>query len=121
MLGEPLMDEVRLSFYEHPQHDSTLLQVSRNSVTFSNYGYSRSPAELSPVRISITPLPAGERAHARGILREHALPELRDWLDRLRRAPETWALTCHSLAWRVTGHGLARREDEQPYPPTEPS
>ncbi|AUY47648.1 hypothetical protein C2142_00170 [Streptomyces sp. CB01881] len=120
MLGEPLMDEVHLGFVEHPQYDSTLLQASRNPLTTSNYGYNKFPAEWSRVRITIAPLPAGERAHARGILREQALPELRDWVDRIRRAPESWSLTRHSLSWRVTGHGVARREDEQPYPPAEP-
>ncbi|MBP0448976.1 hypothetical protein J5Y04_05390 [Kitasatospora sp. RG8] len=120
VLGEPLMDEVRLSFVEHPLHDSTLLQALRNRLTTSNYGYHKFPADWSRVGITIAPLPAGERAHARGILREQALPELRDWVTWVRRAPESWALTRHSLSWRVTGHGVARREDDQPYPPAEP-
>ncbi|MGV9268215.1 hypothetical protein ACWDRR_26530 [Kitasatospora sp. NPDC003701] len=120
VLGEPLMDEVSLIFFGQPWHDGTLLQVSRNGLTTSNYGYSTFSPAWSRLSIGIVPLPAGERAHARGVLRAQALPELRDWADRLRRAPETRALTSHSASWRVTGHGVARREDDQCYPPAEP-
>ncbi|SOB85774.1 hypothetical protein [Streptomyces sp. 1331.2] len=116
VLGETLMDEVHLCFDEPPQHDGTLLRATWNPSITSNYGYNRFPAEQSRVRIAITPLPAGERAHARGLLREQALPELREWLDRARRAPEWWVLTRHSVSWRVTGQEVARREDYQPYP-----
>ncbi|MBD0695880.1 hypothetical protein [Streptomyces sp. CBMA123] len=67
------------------------------------------------MRIRVAPLPAAERAAARHILRQSALPELAAWISAARHAPETWTLSRHSRSWRSEGSSTAHRDDQQSY------
>ncbi|GJF31492.1 hypothetical protein KNE206_41920 [Kitasatospora sp. NE20-6] len=108
-------DAVSLSFDERPWGDETLLHAGWIPPISSNYGGGLPSAWWSSVRITVAPTLGIERAAARKVLREHALPELRDWVDGARQAPEAWALTRHSISWGLVDRGLARRHDQEPY------
>ena len=63
------------------------------------------------------PVPSSEWATIRQILRERALPDLRQWIDHAHTGSDAWALSGHSLSWKLTSQALHVSHDEQPYPP----
>ncbi|GAA2744268.1 hypothetical protein [Kitasatospora cinereorecta] len=111
----PGAEDADLWFNNRPSDDGTLLHAEWIPPIRSNYGVGLHPSVWSTVRIRISPLPGTERAHARSVLRSHALPELAAWIAAARRAPEAWILSRHSRSWRLTGGTTTHREDHQPY------
>ncbi|MFF2819537.1 hypothetical protein ACFVT9_28955 [Kitasatospora cineracea] len=114
-LGETPSDALRLSFFDHHWTDGTVLQASWVPPIGSNYGAGLPPDWWSSVQITVGPVPSGERAAVRQILREQALPELRDWVDKARNGPEGWVLSRHSIAWQYADQSLYLSRDQQPY------
>ncbi|MEV0977748.1 hypothetical protein [Streptomyces sp. NPDC049915] len=114
-LGEQESDLTHLNFWDRPHGDGTLLHAEWLPPVSANYGNGIHPDLWSSVHIGVTPLPAAERAGARQLLRQHALPELVAWIDAARSAPETWALAPHSRSWRLAGSATIHRDDWQPY------
>lgn len=96
--------------------DGTALHVEWVPPVSSNYGGGIHPRWWSTAWIRVAPLPATERAAARHVLRQVALPELAAWISAARRAPEAWALSPHSRSWRPAGSTTVYRDDRQPYP-----
>ena len=45
------------------------------------------------------PVAKEERAAARAVLREQALPQVHDWANRAIHATETWRSECHERIW----------------------
>ncbi|MFE9171367.1 hypothetical protein ACFYNZ_17895 [Streptomyces kebangsaanensis] len=117
-LGEQEAEAAELSFADQLVEDGTLLYVWWIPPRVSNYGNGFHPSLWYSVQITVCPLPATERAAARHTLRQHALPELRAWIDTARQAPESWTLTEHWRSWRLTGGGAAvvHSDDWKPYP-----
>ncbi|MFF9815103.1 hypothetical protein [Streptomyces sp. NPDC014006] len=115
VLGEQESDLTHLNFWYRPHGDGTLLHAEWYPPLSSNYGNGTHPDLWSSVQIDVCPLPATERAGARPLLRQHALPELVNWIAAARRAPETWALAPHSRSWRLAGGTTVHRDDWQPY------
>ncbi|MCX4682749.1 hypothetical protein OG401_00220 [Kitasatospora purpeofusca] len=116
-LGETPSNALQLSFGSHSSTDGPLLQARWKPPIGSNYGNGLHPNWWSSVWISVSPLPNGERAAARQVLREQALPELRQWVDNARTGSEAWALSRHSISWNLTSQALHVSHDEQPYQP----
>ncbi|MDQ0964312.1 hypothetical protein QFZ66_008190 [Streptomyces sp. B4I13] len=114
-LGEQVADAADVSFVDQPRGDGTLLHVEWIPPISSNYGSGIHPALWYSVSIRVAPLPSTERAAARSILREHALPELAAWIRAAQRAPEAWTLTRHSRSWRTAGSTAVCTDDRQPY------
>ncbi|MEV6205680.1 hypothetical protein [Kitasatospora sp. NPDC051914] len=112
--GEPVAPDA-VSFDGHPWGDGTLLQVTWLPPTSSNYGQGIHPGLWNTLQIAVAPLPAGERAAARELLRGRVLPELRAWIANARQAPEGWKLSPHSRSWRIEDGTVTRGEDGQPY------
>ncbi|MFG2825371.1 hypothetical protein ACGFX4_38820 [Kitasatospora sp. NPDC048365] len=75
------------------------------------------PDWWSSVWITVAPVSGGERAISRQILREQALPELRQWIDEARHGSQAWALSRHSISWQLVGQSLSLSHDHQPYQP----
>ncbi|MFD4656097.1 hypothetical protein ACFWP2_10760 [Kitasatospora sp. NPDC058444] len=115
-LGAREPEAVDLDFDGRPWEDGTALHVEWVPRLSANHGGGIHPRWWSTVRIRVAPVPAAERAAARHLLRQDALPELAAWIDAARRAPQTWALARHSRSWRPEGSGTARRDDHRPYP-----
>ncbi len=118
-LGETPSSALRLSFFDHHWTDGTVLQVSWVPPIGSNYGTGLPPDWWSSVWITVGPVPGGERAAVRQVLREQALPELRSWVEKARNGSEAWALSRHSIAWRYVDQSLHLSCDQQPYQPVE--
>ncbi|MFG1808165.1 hypothetical protein [Streptomyces sp. NPDC049040] len=114
-LGEQESDLVELRFGNVPYDDGTLLHADWTPPLSSNYGAGVHPSLWNSVAIRVAPLPPGERAAARRILRTDALPELATWIHAARRAPQGWTLTRHSRSWRLAGSITVHRDDRQPY------
>ncbi|WP_045696133.1 hypothetical protein [Streptomyces rubellomurinus] len=104
-----------VDFGARPWGDGTALHVEWVPRLPANYGGGIHPAWWNTVRIGVSPLPAGERAAARRVLRESALPELAEWIGAARRESETWRLSRHSRSWRPEGEGAVHRDDGRPY------
>ncbi|QKW23401.1 hypothetical protein HUT16_33805 [Kitasatospora sp. NA04385] len=119
-LGEPPSDALRLSFFDHHWTDGTLLKADWVPPIGSNHGAGLPPDWWSSVFITVAPVPGGERATTRRILREQALPELRRWIDDARHRSQAWALSRHSISWRLAGRSLHLSHDGRPYRPVEP-
>ncbi|MBD0695451.1 hypothetical protein BG452_03965 [Streptomyces sp. CBMA123] len=101
-LGDALMDAVDLSFHEHISGSEVLLSAIWHPMTRSNYDYGELPDWWGKVQVSVGALPSHERARAREVLREHALPALRDWTaEALQRTGEAWALHTRHRHWWV--------------------
>ncbi|WP_033258964.1 MULTISPECIES: hypothetical protein [Kitasatospora] len=101
-LGDPMMDGVILSFHEHPSESRVLLSATWNRTVRSNYAYGETPDWWGKVLVGVGNLPSAERAAARELLREQALPALREWTaEALRRADEPWALRTRQRHWSV--------------------
>ncbi|AVV47138.1 hypothetical protein PYK79_19245 [Streptomyces sp. ID05-04B] len=114
-LGEQGADVADVRFVDQPRSDGTLLEVEWIPPISSNYGSGIHPSLWCSVSIRVAPLPSTGRAAARGILREHALPELAAWISAARRAPEAWTLTRRSRSWRTAGSTAICTDDRQPY------
>lgn len=114
-LGEQVADAADVGFVDQPRSDGTLLHVEWIPPISSNYGSGIHPALWYSVRVRVAPLPSTERAAARGILREHALPELAAWISAAQRAPVGWTLTRRSRSWRTAGSTAIHTDDWQPY------
>ncbi|MFF0391104.1 hypothetical protein ACFYS8_20810 [Kitasatospora sp. NPDC004615] len=118
-LGETPSNALMLHFDNVPRTDGTLLRASWMPPIGSNYGTGLCPDMWSSVWITIATVPSGERAAARRILREQALPALREWVDKARHGSEAWALSRHSISWRLVDQSLHLSRDQQPYQPVE--
>ncbi len=118
-LDEPLSRTLHLDFDSVPWTDGTLLRARWVPPTGSNYGTGLHPDWWSSVWITVGPLPSGERATAHRILHDQAFPELRAWVGRARNGSEAWALSRHSIAWRLDGQSLHLSRDQRPYRPVE--
>ncbi|GHH81514.1 hypothetical protein GCM10018781_64310 [Kitasatospora indigofera] len=116
-LGETPSHALQLSFFDHHWTDGTLLKARWVPPTSSNYGAGLPSDRWSSVWITVAPIPGSERAAARQILREQALPELRNWVEKARNGSEAWALSRHSIAWRYVNRFLHLSHDQQPYQP----
>ncbi|MFE2410937.1 hypothetical protein ACFXDE_21585 [Kitasatospora sp. NPDC059408] len=116
-LGEVPSDALQLGFGGLGSTDGIILAASWTPPIGSNYGNGLHPRSWSSVWIIVVPVPSGERAAARRILREQALPELRQWIESARTGSEAWALSRHSIAWKLTGQCLHLSRDGQPYHP----
>ncbi|MER6563524.1 hypothetical protein ABT300_38535 [Streptomyces sp. NPDC001027] len=114
-LGEQVADAADVGFGDQARSDGTLLHVEWTPPISSNYGSGIHPALWNSIRIRVMPLPSTERAAARRVLRENALPELAAWISAARRAPEGWTLTRRSRSWRTAGGAAVSRDDGQPY------
>ncbi|MGA5821666.1 hypothetical protein ACPC54_27825 [Kitasatospora sp. NPDC094028] len=114
-LGPQGAEGVEVEFGSRPWGDGTALDVEWVPRLSANYGGGIHPAWWNTVRIGVSPLPAGERAAARRVLRESALPELVEWIGAARRASETWRLSRHRRRWRPEGDGTVRRDDQRPW------
>ncbi|MFE7526496.1 hypothetical protein ACFU7Y_12305 [Kitasatospora sp. NPDC057542] len=115
VLGAHETDAADLDFDNRPWEDGTALHVEWVPRLSSNYGGGIHPTWWCTVRIRVAPLPAADRAAARHILRQNALPELAAWISAARHAPEPWTLSRHSRSWRPEGSSTAHRDDQQPY------
>ncbi|MGW7445150.1 hypothetical protein [Kitasatospora sp. NPDC054795] len=115
VLGAQEAEAAHLEFGNRPWEDGTALHVEWVPGLSADHGGGIRPRWWSPVRIGVAPLPASERAAARHVLRQSALPELAAWIDAARRAPQTWTLSRHSRSWRPEGSGTAHRDDLRPY------
>ncbi|MFE2347951.1 hypothetical protein ACFVT9_29015 [Kitasatospora cineracea] len=116
-LGEAPSDALQLSFGNFGPPDRTLLTAYWRPPVGSNYGNGLHPRWWSSVWILVAPVPSGERADARQILRERALPDLRQWIDNARTGSQAWALSRHSISWKLTSQALHVSHDERPYQP----
>ncbi|MFD8597985.1 hypothetical protein ACFV1L_23555 [Kitasatospora sp. NPDC059646] len=119
-LGEAPSDALQVSFGSRGSTDGSLLDALWRPPVGSNYGNGLHPRWWSSVWIVVIPVPSAERAATRGLLRDLALPALRDWVDRARNGSEGWALTGHSLSWRLVDQRLHLSRDRQPYRAVEP-
>ncbi|MET8542525.1 hypothetical protein ABZW03_17990 [Kitasatospora sp. NPDC004799] len=111
VLGTPEEGVYSLDFYGRPLDDGTLLRVVWNPPRSSNYSYGGRSSLWPNVGVGVAPLPAADRADARRALRQYALPELAAWIDAIRHAPETWALTRRSRSWRLAGDATVHCDD----------
>ncbi|MFJ5231066.1 hypothetical protein ACIQBJ_14375 [Kitasatospora sp. NPDC088391] len=116
-LEEAPSDALQFDFGSVRTSDGTLLTADWRPPLPSNYGSGLHPRWWSSVHVFVTPVPSGERADARRLLREQALPELRRWIDGARTGSEAWALSRHSVSWQLVGGSLRISHDEQPYRP----
>ncbi|WP_407913995.1 hypothetical protein [Kitasatospora sp. NE20-6] len=114
-LGDRLAEVDEVHFDDRPWDDGTLLHVAFTPVVPSNHGNGIHPDRWLRIQVSVAPLPAADRAAARHVLQQHALAELRAWIDGARRAPEAWTLTRHSRSWCLAGSSAAHRDDGRPY------
>lgn len=115
VLEEEAATDIDLGFDNRPRADGTVLHVEWVPPISSNYGGGIHPTLWSSMRIRVAPLAATDRNAARKALRQHALPELADWISAARCAPEVWTLSRHSRDWRTAGHSTVHRDDGQPY------
>ncbi|KDN87065.1 hypothetical protein [Kitasatospora cheerisanensis] len=118
-LGEAPSDALQFDFGSLAPTDGTLLTASWTPPLGSNYGNGPHPRWWSSVWILVAPVPSGERAAARKLLREQALPGLRQWIDEARTGSEAWALSRHTISWKLPGRRLHLSHDGQPYRPVE--
>ncbi|MEV7122204.1 hypothetical protein [Kitasatospora griseola] len=116
-LGETSSRALQLSFFDHHWTDGTLLKADWRPPIGSNYGAGLLPDWWSSVWITVGPVPSGERAAARQLLCEQALPELRSWVEKARNGSEAWVLSRHSIAWQYADHLLCVSRDGQLYQP----
>ncbi|MFE4449456.1 hypothetical protein [Streptomyces sp. NPDC056796] len=61
--------------------------------------------------IDVHPVDATDRAATRDVLRAHALPQLRAWVEQGVAADETWRLTGHQHYWRLVDGRLTHRDE----------
>ncbi len=115
VLGAQEADAVDLDFGDRLWGDGTALHAEWVPPISANYGGGIHPSWWCTVRVRIAPLPATERAAARHVLREIAVPELAAWISATRHAPEAWTLSRHSRSWRPEGSTTAYRDDLRPY------
>ncbi|MFJ3661118.1 hypothetical protein ACIPPM_11705 [Streptomyces sp. NPDC090119] len=76
---------------------------------FRNYGRDTHPDAVG-FRIDVPMVPTPARATTRTILRDRALPQLRDWITLGIQAGETWHLTPHERLWHLTGGHLTHED-----------
>ncbi|MFE2105899.1 hypothetical protein ACFXAF_08520 [Kitasatospora sp. NPDC059463] len=118
-LGERPSSTLRIGFSDHHRTDGTLLRARWVPPAGSNYGTGLPPDWWSSVWITIGPVASSERATARQVLREQALPELRTWVEKARHGSPAWALSRRTVAWRYVDRSLHLSHDQQPYRPVE--
>ncbi|OKJ05603.1 hypothetical protein [Kitasatospora sp. CB01950] len=119
VLDETRSQALHLSFFDRRWTDGAILKADWVPPIGSNYGAGLPPEWWSSVWITVGPVPSGERAAARRILREQALPELRSWVEKARNGSEAWALSRHSIAWQYANQSLRISHDGQLYQPVE--
>ena len=97
-------------FHDNPSNDGTLLRVEWVPPVTSNYGAGM-PAYMQGLRITVLPLGTADRAAARTILRQEALPQLDEWTNQALQAPETRLLTRHGRRWQLVNGHLAHHDE----------
>jgi hypothetical protein len=105
-LGPHMAQIGHLWFRDKPSVDGALLRVGWvPPVTFS-YGIGTGmPAYMQGIQIRVSPLETTDRAAARTILRQEAMPQLDEWITEALQARETWLLTRHGRYWQlINGH-----------------
>jgi len=84
-----------IGFPTNARDDGTLLRVEWIPEIPSTYGAGIRLSAWTGLRITVSPLPAAERAAARRALVRRALPELCAWVGEAPRRSETWLLGRH--------------------------
>jgi hypothetical protein len=112
-LGPRMAHVSKLWFRAEPTADGTLLRVEWVPATVSNYGMGSSkPAYMLGLQIRVSPLKAVDRAAARAVLRQVALPELDTWICHALQASESWLQVRHDRCWQLTDGRLTRHEEQ---------
>jgi hypothetical protein len=98
-------------FYARPSEDGALLRAEWVPALISNYGIGRKPAHMLGLQITIYPLMAVDRAAARTVLQQVALPELDTWIRAALQASESWLQTRHTRRWQLTDGRLVHHDE----------
>ncbi|MEV8068476.1 hypothetical protein AB0P32_20465 [Streptomyces sp. NPDC085995] len=107
----PRLDHVReLRFLTGADSGDIVLGAAWVAPLSRTYGRGVHPDSVGCF-IDVHPLAAADRAATRAVLREQALPQLREWIERAITADQTWQLTDHQHLWRLTGGRLTHGDE----------
>jgi hypothetical protein len=108
----PRMAHVSAAWFRaRPSDDGTLLRVEWVPALVSNYGIGRKPAHMLGLQITVYPLTALDRAAARVVLQQGALPELDTWICAALQASESWLQAWHNRRWQLADGRLTHHDE----------
>lgn len=110
-LGPRMAHVSAARFTARPRDDGTVLRVEWVPALVSNYGVGRMPSHMLGLQITVYPLTAVERAAARAVLQQGALPELDAWICAALQASESWLRVRHGRRWRLADGQLAPHDE----------
>ncbi|MFB9832870.1 hypothetical protein [Actinoallomurus acaciae] len=111
-LGEGYASVKPPCFDEGPVSDVVLAVWWVPSRSFNLGGEGYHPSAVG-IHVHVHPVCSADRVAVRSSLRSQGLQELRDWVMRAQRAPQTWRSETHSGCWRYDENGM-RFEGDQP-------